>query len=201
MLCGGRVFKKVKAKTWAFQRLELVRKAIARKHCISSIDNEPYVIDYLGRKPRAWLGIVPCLTRRHSQEGGYYLLSKARTFTIQELCQLQGLPASLAVVAERLDIQDRHLGAMVGNAVPAPLLRVLIGRMLHVLLGWVFFKGRVGRVPTDARMNGIRVVGTINVSSQKLVARRWQEAAQIRWVSYPLGLDFRGRPRAPKPGG
>ena len=135
MLCGGRVFKKVKAKTRAFQRVELARKAIAEQHCSSSIDNEPYVIDVWGRKPRAWLGIVPCLTRRHSQEGGYYFLPKARTFTVQELCQLQGLPASLAVDAKRLDIQDRHLGAMVGNAIPVPVLRVLSGRVLHVLLG------------------------------------------------------------------
>ena len=135
MLCGGRVFKKVEAKTRAFEKVELVRKAIAEQHCSSSIDNEPYVIDFLGRKPRAWLGIVPCLTRRHSQEGGYYFLPKARTFTIQELCQLQGLPASLASVAWRLNIHDRHLAAMVGNAIPVPLLRVLIGRVLHVLLG------------------------------------------------------------------
>ena len=43
MLCGGRVLKKVKAKTRAFQRVELVRKAIAEQHCSSSsIDRKPY---------------------------------------------------------------------------------------------------------------------------------------------------------------
>ena len=66
---------------------------------------------------------------------GYYFPPKARTFTVQELCKLQGMPTSLAVAAKNLDIRDRHLAAMVGNAIPVPLLRVLIGRALHVLLG------------------------------------------------------------------
>ena len=96
-LGGGRVFKEIKANSFGFQRLELVRTAIAKKHCGSKVGKEPYVIDCVGRKPRAWLGIVPCLTRKHCQDGGFYFVPKRCTFTIQELRQLQGLPASLAL--------------------------------------------------------------------------------------------------------
>ena len=61
------------------------------------IDKEPYVIDCVGRRPRAWLGIAPCPTRKHCQDGGFYFVPKRCAFTIQELRQLQGLPASLAL--------------------------------------------------------------------------------------------------------
>ena len=57
------------------------------------------------------------------------------TFPIQELCQLRGLPASLSLDSQRLAISGKHLAAMVGNAIPVPVLRILMGRALHVLLG------------------------------------------------------------------
>ena len=49
-------------------------------------------------------------------------------------------------------------------------------------------------------MNGIRVVGAINVSSQKLVATPEAQAAQIRWVSYPLIWAFGGATGCPNIG-
>ena len=134
-LGGGRVFKEIKANSFGFQRLELVRKAIAKKHCGSKVGKELYVIDCVGRRPRAWLGIAACLTRGHCQEARFYFAPKGRTFTIQELCQLRGLPASLSLDAQRLAISGKHLAAMVGNAIPVPVLRILMGRALHVLLG------------------------------------------------------------------
>ncbi len=118
MLCGGRMIKKVKAKTRAFEQLQLVHKAIAEEHG-SSIDNKPYVIDVWGRSPRAWLGIVPCLTRTFAQGGGFYFLPKARTFTLQEMCRLQGLPTSLVADAKRLDIQEDSTWATTRKAYPA----------------------------------------------------------------------------------
>ena len=128
------MIKKVPVKTRASEQVKLVCKATSEQHNDHNIGNEPYVIDVWGRSPRAWLGVVPCLTRNFGQAGGFYILSKARTFTVQELCKLQGLPTSLADDARRLGINDKHLGAMLGHASPVPVLRLLIGRAMHVLL-------------------------------------------------------------------
>ncbi len=131
IICGGDVIKTVSAETRSMCQLAIARDAIKEKY--EKGGQQPFVIDVWGRRPRAWRNVVPCLTRRMASDGGYYYLPERRLFTLQELCRLQGLPTTITTEAKKLHLPNRALAAMLGNAIPMPVLRAVIRRALHVL--------------------------------------------------------------------
>ena len=131
IVCGGDMLKTVSGETRSMARLTIVCEAIKEKY--EDCDQQPFVIDVWGRRPRAWRNVVPCLTRRMASDGGYYYLPKRRLFTLQELCRLQGLPTTITTAAQKIQLPNRALAAMLGNVAPVPVLRAVIGRALHVI--------------------------------------------------------------------
>ncbi len=73
-------------------------------------------------------GRIPCLTRSAGGRGGFYITSKKRFTTLEEMLRLQGLPTELAGVAPKLGITDRQ-----GNAISTNILQLLPPRTLHAL--------------------------------------------------------------------
>ncbi len=69
----------------------------------------------------------------YRQAWGFYITSKKRFVTLEEMLCLQGLPTELAEVAPKLGITDRQVAQMVGNAISTNILQLLLPRTLHAL--------------------------------------------------------------------
>ena len=78
---------------------------------------------------------IPCLTRTRAGCGGYFLTHKdfCRFLSVEEMLNLQGLPATFRDVARDQRITDRQLAMMVGNAIPTNVLMLLLARMLTMV--------------------------------------------------------------------
>ena len=131
-LCGGRVLvNPPKEHTRAAQKLkELVHEL---KCARADYQHTPFALDVFARRVSARENRLPGLTRAAGGRGGFYITSKKRFLTLQEMLVLQGLPSNLAQVARDLGITDRQLGQMVGNAISTNILQLLLSRILTAL--------------------------------------------------------------------
>ena len=104
------------------------------KRSRADFEHQPFALDIFARRMSATEGRIPCLTRTVAGRGGFYITSKKRFMTLEEMLRLQGLPTELAGVAPKLGITDRQLAQMVGNAISLStniLQLLLLPRTLH----------------------------------------------------------------------
>ena len=131
-LCGGRVLVGLpKQHTRAASKLKGLLEQLKRSK--ADCEHIPFALDVFARQVSVKENRIPCLTRAAGGRGGFYITSKKRFLTLQEMLQLQGLPTNLAAVARVLGITDRQLGLMVGNAISTNVLQLLLTRILTVL--------------------------------------------------------------------
>ncbi len=94
--------------------------------------SEPFAVDvHEGRADHHYMhNCVPCITRSRGGQHGFYITTKGRLLTTEEMLMLQGLPTSYRDVAQAVGITDTQLGQMVGNAISTNVLKVLLCRIL-----------------------------------------------------------------------
>ena len=91
-------------------------------------DTPVIIVDADGSKVHWMLGVSPCLTRTRAATG-FYIASRGRRMTLQEMLRLQGLP-SRHILRHQGDVTDRQLGGMIGNAISVNVLERIVGRVL-----------------------------------------------------------------------
>lgn len=101
----------------------------------------------IGRKARRTISakdICPYLSKAGARAGGFYVTNRERMLTTREMLRLQGInPSRLRAPA---GVTDRQFAAMVGGAVPVPVLgRVTV--QLCKTLGVVTRMARFGKRP------------------------------------------------------
>ncbi len=131
-LRGGRTLARLPAKdTRNAARLKELLTELKRSR--ADFEHQPFALDIFARRMSAGEGRIPCLTRTAGGRGGFYITSKKRFLTLEEMLRLQGLPTELAEVAPKLGITDRQVAQMVGNAISTNILQLLLPRTLHAL--------------------------------------------------------------------
>jgi DNA (cytosine-5)-methyltransferase 1 len=102
--------------------------SLAKRDNIAALDlTNPIIMDVDGTKCNYMVGRCPCITRSRGS-ARFFLPSRGRRLSLAEILRLQGLPTS--ILRHQGKISDRHLGAMVGNAMSGNVLERILARLL-----------------------------------------------------------------------
>ncbi len=131
-LCGGCTFAQLPREGTRLASVlqELLTKARTRG---ANITQTPFAFDLGARRPSIMQDRIPCLTRSGCGRGGAYITSAGRFLSLEEMLLLQGLPTKLAEVVPTLEISERQLAQMVGNAMSTNILQLLLTRIITAL--------------------------------------------------------------------
>ncbi len=106
-------------------------KSIADGDCLNPY-KAPAVIDCDSSKGGYNVGYSPCITASRGAAGGHWISSRGRRFTVNEMVKLMGVdPARVHDATE--NESARVMGQILGNAVPATLIRKVYEKLLPAI--------------------------------------------------------------------
>lgn len=95
--------------------------------------SDPYIIDLAASASRETFrrGEAPCLTASHAGERAYWATWLGKRLDIKQLMKLQGYDNHPKGKPYKVNISDRRMGHILGNAMSVNVLERVLVRALH----------------------------------------------------------------------
>ena len=114
----------------AVQKLDRVERELAQLD-VSEEERNYMVVNCHAESGRLFVGTTPCLTSARGAQGGFWLLGRNRTMTVDELLRLQGIDPSSTHIATVASA--RQAGFLLGNSFTLTVIARVLASVFRCL--------------------------------------------------------------------